>query len=58
MEDKKRKQGIENNVDQYTSVSDYGGMIIEIIHKMENIRFLKMAYGFIKSLYEEEKAGR
>lgn len=34
---------------------DYKKEIIEMIEKMNNLRFLKMAYGFVRRLYREEK---
>lgn len=37
---------------------DYKYMIIEIVEKIENPLILKLIYGFAKSGYEEEKAGR
>lgn len=46
------------NEERRGSSPDYGELIIEMVHKMKNVRFLKMSYGFIKGLYEEEKAGK
>lgn len=34
---------------------DYKKEIIEMIEKMSNLTFLKMAYGFVRRLYREEK---
>ena len=34
---------------------DYKKEIIEMIEKMSNLTFLKMAYGFVRRLYKEEK---
>ena len=34
---------------------DYKKELLEMIQKMENIRFLAMAYGFIGRLYKIEK---
>lgn len=36
---------------------DYKKEIIEMIEEIENAEILKLIYGFIKSGYEEEKAG-
>jgi hypothetical protein len=33
----------------------YKKEIIEMIEKMSNLTFLKMAYGFVRRLYKEEK---
>ena len=35
---------------------DYGGLIIEMVSNIKKKSYLKMAYGFIESLYETEKA--
>lgn len=34
---------------------DYKKEFLEMIQKMENIRFLAMAYGFVGRLYQKEK---
>ena len=34
---------------------DYKKELLEMIQKMENIRFLAMAYGFVGRLYQKEK---
>lgn len=34
---------------------DYKQEIIDMVEKMQNLRFLKMAYGFVRRLYREEK---
>lgn len=34
---------------------DYKKEIIDMVEKMENIRFLKMVYGFTRRLYQDEK---
>lgn len=34
---------------------DYKKELLEMIQKMENIRFLVMAYGFVGRLYQKEK---
>ena len=34
---------------------DYKKELLEMIQKMDNIRFLAMAYGFVGRLYEIEK---
>ncbi len=34
---------------------DYKQEIIDMIEKMQNLRFLAMAYGFVRRLYREEK---
>lgn len=34
---------------------DYKKEIIEMIEKMSNLTFFKMAYGFVRRLYKEEK---
>lgn len=36
----------------------YREKIIEMVEKIENPLILKLIYGFIKSGYKEEKAGR
>lgn len=36
----------------------YREKIIEMVRKIENPLILKLIYGFIKSGYKEEKAGR
>ena len=36
---------------------DYRKMIIEMVNKIENLRILKMIWGFVRSGYKEEKAG-
>lgn len=36
----------------------YREMIIEMIQKIENARILRLIYGFTKSGYKEDKAGR
>lgn len=37
---------------------DYKEQIIEMVNKIDNILILKLIYGFVKSGYKEEKAGR
>lgn len=37
---------------------EYRKQIIEMIEKIENPRILKMIWGFVRSGYKEEKAGR
>ena len=38
---------------------DYKKEIVEMVEKMENIRFLAMIYSFANTLFErEEKAGK
>lgn len=37
---------------------DYRKMIIEMIEKIDNKNVLKLIYGFTKSGYKEEKAGK
>ena len=34
---------------------DYKKELLEMIQKMENMRFLAMAYGFVGRLYKTEK---
>lgn len=34
---------------------DYKKELLEMIQKMENIRFLAMDYGFVGRLYQKEK---
>lgn len=36
----------------------YRERIIEMVKKIDNVRILKLIYGFVKSGYNEEKAGR
>lgn len=36
----------------------YRGQIIEMVEKIESSLILKLIYGFVKSGYNEEKAGR
>lgn len=36
----------------------YRGKIIEMVQKINNALILKLIYGFVKSGYDEEKAGR
>ncbi len=37
---------------------EYRKQIVEMIEKIENPRILKMIWGFVRSGYKEEKAGR
>lgn len=37
---------------------DYVQEIIKMVKKIKNLLILKLIYGFVKSGYEEEKAGR
>ncbi len=37
---------------------DYKQKIIEMVEKIENQKILKLIYGFAKSGYKEENAGR
>lgn len=36
----------------------YREKIIEMVRKIDNVLILKLIYGFVKSGYNEEKAGR
>lgn len=37
---------------------DYKEKIIEMLKNIENEKYLELAYGFIKPLYEESKADK
>lgn len=39
------------------NANDYKQKIIEIVNQIENIKILRLIFGFAKAGYEEEKAG-
>lgn len=46
------------NVSNNKEKEFYREQIIEMVKEMENKKILKLIYGFVKSGYGEEKAGR
>lgn len=49
---------MENTEEEKSTPDSYRMSIIEMIKEIENITILKFIYGFTKSGYKEEKAGR
>lgn len=39
-------------------MTEYKEKIIELVNEIENPAILKLIYGFVKSGYKEERAGR
>ena len=57
LEDLKRVHNLANYlmIKRWRRSMDYKKELLEMIQKMENIRFLAMAYGFVGRLYQKEK---
>lgn len=54
----KNQSEISENKENLGGVKWYREKIVEMVEQMENPLILKLIYGFTKSGYKEEKAGR
>lgn len=52
-----RKEESEKREKVNNATPDYAELIIEMVGSIKSERLLKLIYGFVKSAYNEEKAG-
>lgn len=52
---KKNKRKANNNLGE-GGVLWYRKKIVDMVHKMEDEKYLKMVYGYVNSAYREEKS--